>query len=82
MIDWDLYRDHFSAADMREIWSEQATIAQWLHVEQTLARHQARLGLIEPSVAEALAAVGVEDLDREKLRDEMALAGAADYRPG
>ena len=75
MLDFGLYRDCFSSADMRSIWSEHATMSAWLTVEQVLAGQQAKLGLIPVDAAEAINAVSVCDLDQAELQHEMMLVG-------
>lgn len=75
MLDWDLYRECFSTTEMRAIWSESATVAAWIRVEQTLARAQAALGVIPQAVADKLAEIDPAQVDKDTLRDEMALVG-------
>ncbi|WP_170759043.1 lyase family protein [Ruegeria lacuscaerulensis] len=75
MLEFGIYRDCFSSADMRAIWSEHATISAWLKVEQTLARSQAAAELIPAEAATALEAISVSDLNQNQLRDDMALVG-------
>ncbi len=75
MLDFSLYRDCFSSADMRSIWSEHATMSAWLTVEQVLAGQQAKLGLIPIAAAEAINTVSVCDLDQAELQHEMMLVG-------
>lgn len=75
MLEFGLYRDCFSSADMRAIWSEHATISAWLKIEQTLARCQAATGLIPSEAAAAVEAISVSDLDHYQLQTDMALVG-------
>ena len=75
MYNWALYRDHFAAPDMQQIWSEQSTVSGWLRVEQVLAECQAELGLVSREAAAALSGVTVDDLDFDRLTADMALAG-------
>lgn len=75
MLYWPLYEMHLSDAKMRDVWSESHTIASWLRVEQTLAEQQAKLQLISKSTAAALAAVVLDDLDRDALINDMQLTG-------
>lgn len=75
MLEHSLYRDCFSSADMRSVWSQHATISAWLKVEQTLARHQALENLIPQEAADALDAVSVCNLDIERLHEDMMLVG-------
>ncbi len=75
MLDYAIYRDCFSSAEMRSIWSEHATLSAWLKVEQVLAAHQAAVGLIPAEAAEAIKAVSICDLDCSELQAEMMLVG-------
>ncbi|GAA6151590.1 lyase family protein [Pseudoteredinibacter isoporae] len=75
MISMNLYEDHFSAKDMRNIWSESETIRLWLWVEQRLAAHQADLGVIDPQVAACLATVSADSIDRQQLSADMQRVG-------
>ena len=75
MLSWEIYRDSLCSEPMRELWSQQSTIAHWLVVEQTLAKCQAKQGLIDPLVAEHLSAISVEQLDVAELSQQMALVG-------
>lgn len=75
MLDYRIYRDCFSTAEMRSIWSEQATTSAWLKVEQVLARCQADLRLIPTSAADSIERIGITDLDLEALAAEMASVG-------
>jgi len=54
MIDSPLFGDLYSTAEMREVWSDEATIQRWLDVEAALARAQARLGIIPTEHAEEI----------------------------
>ncbi len=75
MLEYSIYRDCFSSADMRSIWSEHATISAWLKVEQVLAAHQAAAGLIPIEAAEAIEEISICDLNHEELRKEMMFVG-------
>ncbi|MCG7519941.1 lyase family protein [Ruegeria sp. Ofav3-42] len=75
MLEHSLYRDCFSSADMRSVWSQHATISAWLKVEQTLARHQALENLIPQEAADALDAISVCNLDTERLHEDMMHVG-------
>lgn len=75
MLDWGLYRDCFSTPEMRAIWSESATLSAWIRVEQTLAQSQAAFGVIPQAAADRLAALDPAMIDRDTLRDDMALTG-------
>ncbi|WP_298905031.1 lyase family protein [uncultured Aliiroseovarius sp.] len=75
MLEYGIYRDCFSTADMRSIWSEQETISAWLRVEQVLAEQQATAGVIPQDAATAIKSLSVCHLNQEELRDEMMLVG-------
>lgn len=75
MLDWQLYRDSFSTGQMRQIWSEEATISAWIKVEQVLARCQADIGLIPLEAAARIEGLSVSDLDLAEMHDEMNLVG-------
>ncbi len=75
MLDFRIYQDCFSTPEMRDIWSEQATISAWLDVEQALARCQADVGVISKAAASAIEAIRLDDIDHRELIAEMALVG-------
>ncbi|CUJ97875.1 3-carboxy-cis,cis-muconate cycloisomerase [Ruegeria denitrificans] len=75
MLDYCIYRDCFSSADMRSIWSEHTVISAWLRVEQVLAEHQAMAGLIPAEAARAINALSICDLKKTELQTEMMLVG-------
>lgn len=75
MLDYRIYRDCYSTSEMRSIWSEQATIAAWLNVEQVIARCQADSGVIPDIAAAAIEAIKATDLDIEALADDMSIVG-------
>jgi len=75
MLDYRIYRNCFSTAGMRSIWSEHATVSAWLKVEQVLARAQADKGLIPEAAVIAVEGIRITDLDTEALAEEMALVG-------
>ncbi len=65
-----LFRDQFSTARMREIFSDENCVQKWLDVEAALAKVQARLGVIPAEAAAQIIAtckVGLLDLDAMKL---------------
>ncbi|MEM6636927.1 MAG: lyase family protein [Pseudomonadota bacterium] len=67
--------DLFTTPEMREIWSEEATIAAWLRAESSLAEAQAKHGVIPPAAAAAIGRVRATDIDLNRLRGDMALVG-------
>lgn len=75
MLDWQLMQGSFSSTEMRRVWSESATIAAWVKVEQTLARVQSDAGLVPSEVVVALDGFCIGKLDQERLRQDMMLVG-------
>ena len=75
MLDYRIYQDCFSSAAMRDTWSEQTTLATWLKVEQVLSHCQADAGLIPLTVSESLGRLTIDDLDQERLHQDMMLVG-------
>ena len=57
VIDSTLFRDQFSTAQTRDIFSDEQTVQRWLDVEAALAKVQARMGIIPQSAADSIAAV-------------------------
>lgn len=75
MLEWTFYKDQFSTAEMRQIWSEKETVSAWLKTEQIIAACQADMKLIPAGAATALGRVGVDDVDFKRLTADMALVG-------
>ncbi|REG82137.1 lyase family protein [Marinomonas pollencensis] len=75
MLNFSIYKDQFTSAEMQENWSERSTISSWLEAEQALATCQAELNIIPSDVANKLQSLKFEDLNLENLTSEMALAG-------
>ncbi len=75
MLDRPLYRNSFSTAAMRRIWSEDETLASWIAVEQVLARCQSELGLIPQEAARRIGGISADQIDRNRLAGEMDLVG-------
>ncbi|MEM9632580.1 MAG: lyase family protein [Pseudomonadota bacterium] len=75
MLSYDIYKDCLSTGTMREIWSEAETIANWLRVEQALARAQANHGLIPQEAANRIEQILPSQIDGEQLKEEMLLVG-------
>ncbi|SFC43792.1 3-carboxy-cis,cis-muconate cycloisomerase [Cupriavidus sp. OV038] len=72
VIDSALFRDQFSTAQMREIFSDETTVQRWLDVEAALAKVQARLGIIPQRAADEICAKArVELIDLPDLKREM-----------
>jgi 3-carboxy-cis,cis-muconate cycloisomerase len=73
LIDYQLFGDQFSTAEMRAIFDERAMLQRWLDVEAALAAAQAELGLIPARAAEAIAAAArVELLDLDAVKRDLA----------
>lgn len=75
MLEYGIYRDCFSCAGMRSVWSEHATISAWLKVEQVLAEQQAAAGVIPQEAATAIKSLSVCGLNQSELHEEMMLVG-------
>jgi len=72
VIDSRLFKDQFSSAAMRKIFSDETTVQRWLDVEAALARVEARLGIIPAEAAAAINAhARVELFDLDQLKSEM-----------
>jgi len=72
VIDSALFRDQFSTAATRSIFSDEQTVQKWLDVEAALARVQARLGIIPQHAADEIQAKArVELIDLAELKQEM-----------
>ncbi|HXH84422.1 MAG TPA: lyase family protein, partial [Candidatus Tectomicrobia bacterium] len=69
LIDYALFGDQFSTAEMRAIFDERAMLQRWLDVEAALAAAQAEVGVIPREAADAIArAARVDALDLEAVR--------------
>jgi adenylosuccinate lyase len=72
VIDSTLFRDQFSTAQTRDIFSDERTVQRWLDVEAALAKVQARMGIIPQKAAdEIIAKAKVENIDLSDLKHEM-----------
>ena len=60
---------------MRAVFGDPARVAAMLRAEAALARAQARAGLVPPALAEAVAAIDPDDLDRDAIGRATAVAG-------
>jgi 3-carboxy-cis,cis-muconate cycloisomerase len=68
-IDSRVFGDIFSTASMREVFSDENRVAQYLAVEAALARAQAGLGVIPQQAADEIVRhCVVEEIDFERLR--------------
>jgi 3-carboxy-cis,cis-muconate cycloisomerase len=73
IIDSSIFGDIFSAAAMREVWSDENRTAQYLAFERALAIAQGRLGLIPAEAAEEIVRncdISKIDMARLKTRTE------------
>ncbi len=69
LIDSAVFRDIFSTAAMRKIFSDENRVQKYLDFEAALARAQARLGIIPKEAAEEICRhCDVEQIDFEKLK--------------
>jgi adenylosuccinate lyase len=72
-LDSPLFGDAWTTAEMRAVWSDQATVQRWLDVEAALARAEARLGIIPAAAAEEIGRQArVERLDLEAMKRQLA----------
>jgi 3-carboxy-cis,cis-muconate cycloisomerase len=76
VFDSAIFRDSFASAEMREIFSERATVARYVEVEVALAQVEGRLGLIPAAAAEAIKhRASAEDIDLDQLRQATNVVG-------
>lgn len=72
VIDSAIFRDQFGTEATRRIFSDESTVQRWLDVEASLARVQARMGIIPQAAAdEIIAKARVELIDLAELKREM-----------
>ncbi|MGI9463998.1 MAG: adenylosuccinate lyase [Aestuariivirgaceae bacterium] len=75
MIDSRLFRDQFGTAEMRAVFSDEATLGGWLEAEVSLARAQADHGLIPARAAQTIHdCAKVDRFDFTQLRAGIAVA--------
>src|SRR6516225_6468308 len=73
LIDSTVFRDIFSTAEMRSIFSDESRVQKYLDFEAALARAQARLGIIPKDAAEEICRhchAGEIDFDKLKTQTE------------
>lgn len=76
VFDSALFRDMFGTREMREVFTDEALVAQYLRVEAALARAQARIGVIPQAAAEAIVAASQNiRIDFDRLRHETEIVG-------
>jgi 3-carboxy-cis,cis-muconate cycloisomerase len=70
-LDSAIFRDIFSTADMRRVFSDEARTSYYLEIEAALARVQARLGIIpEPAAREIVRQCRIENIDLARLKQQ------------
>src|SRR3954470_6713603 len=76
VLDSVLFRDAFGTPQMREVFSDMATVARYAEVEVALAKAEARCGVIPQDAADQIAArTDVAALDFDQLRQETDVVG-------
>lgn len=76
VIDSVLFRDAFSTAAMRDVFSDQALVGRYIEVEVALARAQARCGVIPAEAAAAIGAASrLDRIDFDEMRRETDIVG-------
>src|SRR3954466_15313353 len=76
VLDSMLFRDAFGTPQMREVFSDIATVARYAEVEVALAKAEARCGVIPQDAADQIAArTDVAALDFDLLRQETDVVG-------
>src|SRR5262245_19756610 len=76
VFDSAIFRDTFASAEMREIFSERATVARYVEVEVALAQVEGRLGLIPQAAADTITQrASAENIDLDQLRQATNVVG-------
>jgi 3-carboxy-cis,cis-muconate cycloisomerase len=76
VFDSAIFRDIFATPDMRQIFSERATVARYVEVEVALARVEGRLGLIPQEAADAIERrASAKEIDLDQLRQATNVVG-------
>src|SRR4051794_30941686 len=76
VLDSMLFRDAFGTPQMREVFSDIATVARYAEVEVALAKAEAKCGVIPQEAADQIAArTDVAALDFDLLRQETDVVG-------
>ena len=77
IIDSAVFRDLFSTAAMRRVFSDENRLQRYLEIEAALARAEARLGIIPAEAAAEIAKQAmVENIDFDALRRRTELVGS------
>jgi 3-carboxy-cis,cis-muconate cycloisomerase len=70
-LDSVIFRDIFSTAEMRQVFSDEARIGYYLEIEAALAKAQARLGIIpEKAAQEIVRQCRIENIDLARLKQQ------------
>src|ERR1700704_5454956 len=70
-LDSLIFRDIFSTAEMRQVFSDEARIGYYLEIEAALAKAQARLGVIpEKAAQEIVRQCRIENIDLVRLKQQ------------
>jgi 3-carboxy-cis,cis-muconate cycloisomerase len=70
-LDSVIFRDIFSTAEMRQVFSDEARTAYYLEIEAALAKAQARLGIIpEKAAQEIVRQCRIENIDLARLKQQ------------
>ena len=70
-LDSAIFRDIFSTAAMRRVFSDEARTGHYLEIEAALARAQARLGIIpERAAREIVRQCRIENMDLARLKQQ------------
>ncbi|MFV0490745.1 MAG: adenylosuccinate lyase family protein [Pseudorhodobacter sp.] len=78
LFDSPYYRDQFSTAVMRNLFTDEARFASWLEFEAALARAEAKTGVIPEAAARGIAAAAkVENLDPVAMQQHFEKCGFA-----
>ena len=78
LLDSTYYRDQYSTAAMRDVFSDDGRFQSWLDTEVALARAQEETGLIPAGMGDKIAAVAtLDNIDREAMKAEFDKVGFA-----
>jgi len=70
-LDSRIFRDIFSTAEMRQVFSDEFRTACYLEIEAALARVQGRLGIIPPEAAREIESkCRIENIDLDRLKTQ------------
>jgi adenylosuccinate lyase len=81
LIDSAIFGDVFSTDPMRRVWSDENRAQKYLDIEATLARVQARLGVIPREAAEEINRhCRIEEIDLTKLKRDAPMIGRSNLQ--